>query len=371
MVRVSFILKAPLPNSQDRIYVTGNTKSFGPWDAKKLPLLQVENGSWVATCKLPMYEQIELKFTRGTFDTEESDVAGQPLVHQFILTKDTVIKDFIYYWEDVQSGQIATVPDAPPPSVENVAPEGKVPVEIVKPPFIFVRKHTDLVAKGVQKRDITIYLPPAYETDENRHFPVLYVHDGQQRHYSKNSFHGQDWQVNDIAKELMQAGQLQEIILVVLHNQNDPYFRSFSTAVNPEYRQFMTENVKPFVDENYRTQQAPEATASMGSDMGGLLAMALAWEHPQDFGKAICFSPVFDFTRYYFTYCKKVRDTNDFRNVQLYFDSGSTISERRSEESIERMMNVLYEKGYSPTFRNRQERTYDRIRDALLSMFAR
>ncbi len=368
--RVSFVVQSSKVSPQELIYVTGNTSSFGPWNPQRLALLKLEDGTWIGTCKLPLYEPIELKFTRGSFETEESDVNGQPLVHQFILMRDTIIKDRIRYWKDQQIGQnTVIVPDNAPlsPDVEPT-PE---PVKIVKPPFVFVRKHTDLIGEGVTKRDITVYLPKSYETDEYRSYPVLYVHNGQQRYYSSNTFNGQDWEVSQVAKDLMQSGQIEDVIVVDIHNQNDVNFRLYSADFNKNYRSFLTENLKPFIDQNYRTLQDPLDNASMGADMGGLWAFALAWESPHQFGKAICFSPIFDFTRYYVTYCKKVRETPDYRNIRIYFDNGVSTKEKRLEEGIERMLNVLYQKGYTPSFQNRKEFTRKRVEDALLNMFRR
>jgi len=366
--RVSFVIKSSKVAPQELIYVTGNTQSFGPWNPQRLALLKLEDGTWLGMCKLPLYQPIELKFTRGSFETEESDVSGQPLIRQFILTRDTVITDQIRYWKDQQIGQnTVIVPDNAPLTSEP----DPLPLEIIKPPFVFVRKHTDLIGENVTKRDITVHLPKSYETEEHRNYPVLYIHNGQQRYYDANSFNGQDWRAEEVAKELIQSGQIEDIIIVDIHNQNDANFRLYSADFNATYRSFLTENLKPFIDQNYRTLQDPLDNASMGADMGGLWAFALAWESPYQFGKAICFSPIFDFARYYVTYCQKVRATPDHRNIRVYFDNGVSIKEKRQEEGIERMLNVLYQKGYEPSFQTHKEFTRKRVEDALLNMFGR
>ena len=46
------------------------------------------------------------------------------------------------------------------------------------------------------RRDLIVYLPPEYEADALRHYPVLYLHDGQNLFDPETSFiKGRTWQV--------------------------------------------------------------------------------------------------------------------------------------------------------------------------------
>lgn len=61
------------------------------------------------------------------------------------------------------------------------------------------------------------------------------------------------------------------------------------------YGRFITEELKKEVDAHLRTLAAPEHTAVMGSSLGGVVSLYLAWQHPQVFGKAACLSSTFGY----------------------------------------------------------------------------
>src|SRR5687767_12496327 len=58
--------------------------------------------------------------------------------------------------------------------------------------------HSKFLARD---RDIIIYLPPDYEADRSRRYPVFYMHDGQNLFDGATSFiPGQEWQVDETAQ---------------------------------------------------------------------------------------------------------------------------------------------------------------------------
>jgi predicted alpha/beta superfamily hydrolase len=57
------------------------------------------------------------------------------------------------------------------------------------------------------------------------------------------------------------------------------------------YLRFIVEELKPFVDANYRTLPDQPHTFVMGSSMGGLISAYAVSEYPQVFGGAGCLSP--------------------------------------------------------------------------------
>jgi predicted alpha/beta superfamily hydrolase len=48
---------------------------------------------------------------------------------------------------------------------------------------------------------------------------------------------------------------------------------------------FIVETVKPYVDRTWRTLPGKEATAIMGSSLGGLASVLIAQRHPNIFSK--------------------------------------------------------------------------------------
>jgi enterochelin esterase-like enzyme len=60
-----------------------------------------------------------------------------------------------------------------------------------------------------------------------------------------------------------------------------------------DYGRRLVEAVKPTIDREYRTLPEPGCTAVMGSSLGGVVSLHLAWQYPHVFGMAACLSSTF------------------------------------------------------------------------------
>ena len=49
------------------------------------------------------------------------------------------------------------------------------------------------------EHDVIVYLPPGYDEDADRRYPVLYLHDGQNVFDEATSF-GDEWRVDETAQ---------------------------------------------------------------------------------------------------------------------------------------------------------------------------
>ncbi|GIS69926.1 MAG: hypothetical protein CM1200mP9_07470 [Gammaproteobacteria bacterium] len=56
------------------------------------------------------------------------------------------------------------------------------------------------------------------------------------------------------------------------------------------YLRFLVQELKPFIDETYRTQVDRDSTFIVGSSMGGLISAYAIVEYPDVFGGAACLS---------------------------------------------------------------------------------
>ena len=65
------------------------------------------------------------------------------------------------------------------------------------------------------------------------------------------------------------------------------------------YARFLLQELKPRIDRDYRTLRGPEHTGVLGSSMGGICSVALAWEHPETFGLAASLSGAFQVEKQY------------------------------------------------------------------------
>jgi len=181
---------------------------------------------------------------------------------------------------------------------------------------------------------VRIYLPASYSANPRAHFPVLYLHDGQNVFSSA----GPDacagwgnWELNLTVDTLSSSGMMQEIIMVSVDNSPDRLEeysgrrrgRGGVRAPFENYEAFLVRELKPWLDQRYRTEAGAVTTSLMGSSMGGVCSLVLAWDNPDVFGGAASLSgafspehtPLLEMLRVYHGRPKPVR---------FYLDSGVT-----------------------------------------------
>jgi predicted alpha/beta superfamily hydrolase len=119
------------------------------------------------------------------------------------------------------------------------------------------------------------------------------MHDGQNIMDPKTSFAGTDWRVDETVVKLVKTQKISEIIVVGIYNTPDR-LNEYSDSKNGElYLQFICEELKPFIDSNFRTMPERESTAILGSSMGGLISFIAGWKHNDIFSMIGCMSSSF------------------------------------------------------------------------------
>lgn len=68
---------------------------------------------------------------------------------------------------------------------------------------------------GLQSRNLYIYLPPGYNKNDRR-YPVLYMHDGQ--NLFDASVSGNEWRMDEAAQQLIKSGEVEPLIIVGIAN---------------------------------------------------------------------------------------------------------------------------------------------------------
>lgn len=185
-------------------------------------------------------------------------------------------------------------------------------------------------------RGIHIYLPPSYPTKPQRRYPVLYLQDGQNVFSSAGTnaaFGWGSWELDKTVDALCRAGKMQEIIMVAVDNSfarleeyggrhHAPGVPATNTAFD-NYEAYLITELKPRVDREYRTLPGPAHTAVMGSSLGGLCSVVLAWEHPEIFGGAASLSGAFQVEQTNFLNGMLKRYQGPPRPFRVYLDSGT------------------------------------------------
>lgn len=186
-----------------------------------------------------------------------------------------------------------------------------------------------------RERGIHIYLPPAYAAEPQRRYPVLYLQDGQNVFSSAGpnaAFGWGSWDLDKTADALIRAGRMPPIIMVAVDNSarrmteyNGAHHRPGATnapTAFDHYEAFFLTELKPWVDAHFRTRPDAAHTAVLGSSLGGLCSVALAWDHPEIFGGAASLSGAFQVDHTNFLR----RALGDYhgppKSFRLYLDSG-------------------------------------------------
>lgn len=147
--------------------------------------------------------------------------------------------------------------------------------------------------------DVIVYLPPGYEDEPDRRYPVLYLHDGQNLFDDATAF-SREWGVDETAERLIEEGAIEPLIIVGIANAGELRLEEYTPTRDPSqphgggaerYGRMLTEELKPFVDATYRTRTGPADTGVGGSSLGGLLSLYLGLRYPGMFWRLALISP--------------------------------------------------------------------------------
>ena len=165
--------------------------------------------------------------------------------------------------------------------------------------MIKVRKIQIPSLPTAKPRRLYVWLPRGYEKSEKR-YPVLYMFDGHNVFYDSHATFGKSWGM----KEYLERSGL-ELILVAVECNHEGFRRlseytpwSFSRrpvgAIEAQGKltmDWITRELKPQIDAEYRTLPEREHTMIAGSSMGGLMSIYAAVEYNGVFSRAAALSP--------------------------------------------------------------------------------
>ncbi|AWG22465.1 carbohydrate esterase [Flavobacterium faecale] len=143
-------------------------------------------------------------------------------------------------------------------------------------------------------RKVWALLPHDYD-HTTEHYPVLYLQDAQ------NLFHGNaaygNWEI-DKKLAVMAEYKIGKIIVVAVEHADGDRLTEYSVGKTvlgkgqgKKYIRFLTETLKPYVDQNFRTKKDRKHTGIGGSAMGALISIFSGLRNPEVFGRLMIFSP--------------------------------------------------------------------------------
>jgi predicted alpha/beta superfamily hydrolase len=259
---VEFVVRVPENTSAPQsLFLAGDGPALGDWSADAVRLERWQDGTHRVRLGLPSGFRGRFLVTTGRWRDAESDGRGRDIPPR-----------------ELHVGGPLTVE-------ANVAGWGRESV----------RYHPDFTSRFVpHARTLAVWLPPGYDLEPLRRYPVLYLHDGQNLFDAETAFAGNPWRADEVAEREVRAGRVRPVILVGVANtadRLDEYGPRPGNDLARAYGRFLVEEVKPFIDATYRTLPGPEDTGVGGSSMGGLISLHLCEWYPEVFGRCAAMSP--------------------------------------------------------------------------------
>lgn len=204
-------------------------------------------------------------------------------------------------------------------------------------------------------RTLMIYLPPSYRLSQRR-YPVLYMQDGNNIFDPATGFMGREWRMDEVLEKMFEQRLIPEMIVVGIYNtpaRMDEYtwyphvFNGHACGGNGEnYARCLAEEIKPFIDSEYRTESAAKHTGIMGSSLGAMISFYIARMYPEYFSKVGMMSPTV-----YWANHQILHDVQNFpSNLRLWLDigteEGTNPDTEETVESTQKLLHALEDRGY-------------------------
>jgi enterochelin esterase-like enzyme len=205
-------------------------------------------------------------------------------------------------------------------------------------------------------RDVIVFLPPGYEDEPLRRYPVLYIQDGQNLFDPETAFiRGKHWKLGETAGKLISEGEVAPLVIVGVGNGRERRIDEYTPTRDERrgaggradlYGRFLLEELIPFVDSRFRIAGGARATGLGGSSLGGLVSLYLALRHPETFGKVAVLSPSVWWDRSRIV--RMVRALPARLDVTIWLDIGT--EEGRLEVKRTRLLrDALRARGWKPS----------------------
>lgn len=297
-VDVRFIVVAPGPPAAqpDQIYMS---TSLDEWPEAGRPLKKIADGLYETMLPLQAGSGLSYKFLREkSWGTVEKDPRGFEVANRDLVVAENapsmIVFNDIATWADQTEIPMRRAKHVKPASASGAAsdPDSTRVGEIRQHPTILNEKTGEI-------REAHVYLPPDYEKDAKRRYPVLYLQDGQNVFDAETAFGGAEWEADETLERMIRSGELPPMIVVAIYNS--PERRAeYSPFADEEmktgdgakkYLSFVVETIKPVIDKTYRTIPDRANTAIGGASLGGTVSLYAAFEFPKVFGTALVLSP--------------------------------------------------------------------------------
>ena len=210
---------------------------------------------------------------------------------------------------------------------------------------VVIGKEVNLKSKILnENRTMLIYLPDNYQIN-NKTYPVLYLLDG--------GFHFHH--TSGIIQFLSAQGIIPEMIVVAITNvdRNRDFSPTHEDRIPTsggagKFLSFLTEELIPFIDLNYRTQNFD---LLVGHSFGGTFATYALLEKPDVFEAYIAISPYLHYDNQYLIKQAETKIMSDYdKNVQFFMTLGDEPAYVPSLTKLESIIETKSPKNFDFTY---------------------
>lgn len=260
------------------VHLAGDFQGWRPGDPD-WALRRGDDGRWRFSAEWADGRPLQFKFTLGGWDRVEKGPAGEELQNRLhVAARDTTLRLVVARWADGTPPRATATGDIRPLDV---------------PGFLGGRR-------------VWVWLPPGYDDEPDRRYPVLYVLDGQNAFDAATSFAG-EWEIDESLARLIVAGEVEPLVVVAVANGGALRTDEYTPWPGPdpatpagmptaggrgaEHLEAIVADLMPAVAEACRTRRGPGHTGLCGSSFGGLMALHAGWARPDVFGRLAALSP--------------------------------------------------------------------------------
>jgi S-formylglutathione hydrolase FrmB len=137
-------------------------------------------------------------------------------------------------------------------------------------------------------RDAIVFLPPSYQKDGKRRYPVVYALHGY-------SIGAEQWSHEIHVPQTVEGAFAKgsHEVIVVLPDSKTVYNGSMysSSATTGDFENYIARDVVAYMDAHYRTIPSRQSRGLVGHSMGGYGASRIGMKHPEVFGALYIMSP--------------------------------------------------------------------------------
>ncbi len=290
-VVLRFVAHMPDDTPDDaEIHLSGNHVLLGEWSGRGLVLERGDDGVFRGRLPVQLSTTLEFKVTLGSWDTVEKTADGGERPNRTHTVAGYETLDLrVERWRA-------------PNDDEPARPASTVTGDL--------RLHRVEGQGDIPGRIVRVWLPPGYneQTNADRRYPLLLMHDGQNLFDAATSAFGTEWRADETATALIEASKIEPVILVGIDNagaaraqeylgpavtlqRGDPPRAMELGGRGDDYAAWVINDVLPTLEAEYRVAEGRANRATGGSSLGGVIALHLVDAYPERFGAAVAMSP--------------------------------------------------------------------------------